>query len=79
MGIYHLNLFIAFLTPKIDPAMEEYEGNCNFCAVKENESHVTFFFFMLIKMIQVHLCQHEQMKSSDHSFVDYLNLNFGIR
>ncbi|XP_027055493.1 protein RER1-like isoform X1 [Pocillopora damicornis] len=23
LGIYHLNLFIAFLTPKIDPALEE--------------------------------------------------------
>lgn len=22
LGIYHLNLFIAFLTPKIDPGME---------------------------------------------------------
>lgn len=22
LGIYHLNLFIAFLTPKIDPAMD---------------------------------------------------------
>ncbi|CAN8015942.1 unnamed protein product [Ixodes persulcatus] len=26
LGIYHLNLFIAFLTPKIDPAMgDDYE------------------------------------------------------
>lgn len=25
LGIYHLNLFIAFLTPKIDPALD-YEG-----------------------------------------------------
>lgn len=23
LGIYHLNLFIAFLTPKIDPALDE--------------------------------------------------------
>lgn len=22
LGIYHLNLFIAFLTPKIDPALD---------------------------------------------------------
>lgn len=27
LGIYHLNLFIAFLTPKIDPAMEEFEDD----------------------------------------------------
>lgn len=28
LGIYHLNLFISFLTPKIDPAMDfdDYEG-----------------------------------------------------
>lgn len=26
LGIYHLNLFIAFLTPKIDPAMD-FDGN----------------------------------------------------
>jgi len=26
LGIYHLNLFIAFLSPKIDPAMSDYEG-----------------------------------------------------
>ncbi|KAJ7393598.1 retention in endoplasmic reticulum protein 1 [Desmophyllum pertusum] len=25
LGIYHLNLFIAFLTPKIDPALDELE------------------------------------------------------
>jgi len=25
LGIYHLNLFIAFLTPRIDPAMEDSE------------------------------------------------------
>nr|CAG4650563.1 EOG090X0FVI [Sida crystallina] len=25
LGIYHLNLFIAFLSPKIDPAMSDYE------------------------------------------------------
>ena len=30
--IYHLNLLLAFLTPKIDPAMAELEsedGNCD--------------------------------------------------
>ncbi|XP_050422001.1 protein RER1 isoform X2 [Adelges cooleyi] len=27
LGIYHLNLFIAFLTPKIDPAMEEFDDD----------------------------------------------------
>jgi len=26
LGIYHLNLFIAFLSPKIDPAMSDFEG-----------------------------------------------------
>lgn len=26
LGIYHLNLFIAFLSPKIDPAIIDYEG-----------------------------------------------------
>ncbi|CAH1775420.1 unnamed protein product [Owenia fusiformis] len=27
LGIYLLNLFIAFLTPKMDPAMEQYEND----------------------------------------------------
>ena len=26
LGIYHLNLFLAFLTPKIDPAFIQEEG-----------------------------------------------------
>ncbi len=26
LGIYLLNLFIAFLTPKIDPALQDYDG-----------------------------------------------------
>ena len=26
LGIYHLNLFIAFLSPKMDPALSDYEG-----------------------------------------------------
>ena len=26
LAIYHLNLLLAFLTPKIDPAMAEYEA-----------------------------------------------------
>lgn len=26
LGIYHLNLLLAFLTPKIDPAMAEFEA-----------------------------------------------------
>ena len=26
MAIYHLNLLLAFLTPKIDPAMAEFEA-----------------------------------------------------
>ncbi len=27
LAIYHLNLFLAFLTPKIDPAMSELDGD----------------------------------------------------
>ncbi len=27
LAIYHLNLFLAFLTPKIDPAMSEMDGD----------------------------------------------------
>ncbi|KAL0267782.1 UNVERIFIED_CONTAM: hypothetical protein PYX00_009953 [Menopon gallinae] len=27
LGIYHLNLFIAFLTPKIDPAISDFEDD----------------------------------------------------
>lgn len=32
LGIYHLNLFIAFLTPKIDPAMD-FDGKVVLCCV----------------------------------------------
>lgn len=40
LGIYHLNLFIAFLTPKIDPALD-FDGELEFlcgrviCALSE--------------------------------------------
>lgn len=27
LGIYHLNLFIAFLSPKVDPSLMEDSGN----------------------------------------------------
>jgi hypothetical protein len=27
LGIYHLNLLILFLSPKIDPALAEFEGS----------------------------------------------------
>lgn len=30
LGIYLLNLFIAFLTPKIDPALNDIDGMCPF-------------------------------------------------
>lgn len=30
LGIYHLNLFIAFLTPKIDPEFDPYENDGKF-------------------------------------------------
>merc|ERR1712071_336652 len=30
LGIFHLNLFIAFLSPKIDPAMSDFEGILTF-------------------------------------------------
>jgi len=26
LGIYHLNLFIAFLTPKMDPSLPDFDG-----------------------------------------------------
>lgn len=28
LGIYHLNLFIAFLSPKVDPSLMEDSGSC---------------------------------------------------
>lgn len=31
LGIYHLNLFIAFLTPKIDPALDLDSGKSLLC------------------------------------------------
>lgn len=38
LGIYHLNLFIAFLTPKIDPAMD-FDG-------KHFTRSISIYFFM---------------------------------
>ncbi len=48
LGIYHLNLFIAFLTPKIDPALD-YEG-------KEKSISNRPFCFELFTSILAHVC-----------------------
>ncbi|XP_050310156.1 protein RER1 isoform X4 [Anthonomus grandis grandis] len=43
LGIYHLNLFIAFLTPKIDPAMDfDAEDNSPGLPTKANEEFKPF-------------------------------------
>lgn len=34
LGIYHLNLFIAFLTPKIDPEFDPYDNDGKFIKLK---------------------------------------------
>ena len=44
LGIYLLNLFIAFLTPKIDPALQDIDG-------KENEIfnyQIDYWFLHLV-------------------------------
>ena len=33
IGIFILNQFIAFLTPKIDPAMRDYEGKIDYVCI----------------------------------------------
>lgn len=42
LGIYHLNLFIAFLTPKIDPAMDFDDGDGPELPTKSNEEFRPF-------------------------------------
>ncbi|XP_060528871.1 protein RER1 isoform X2 [Cylas formicarius] len=42
LGIYHLNLFIAFLTPKIDPAMDFDDDNGPELPTKANEEFRPF-------------------------------------
>lgn len=44
LGIYHLNLFIAFLTPKIDPSMD-LDGKFNHNFRKTKTRH-TFLIIM---------------------------------
>ncbi|XP_076299840.1 protein RER1 isoform X2 [Lasioglossum baleicum] len=42
LGIYHLNLFIAFLTPKIDPAMDFDDGDGPELPTRSNEEFRPF-------------------------------------
>nr|CAG4641281.1 EOG090X0FVI [Eulimnadia texana] len=42
LGIYHLNLFIAFLTPKSDPAMGDYEDDGPSLPTKSSEEFRPF-------------------------------------
>ncbi|EFN60655.1 Protein RER1 [Camponotus floridanus] len=42
LGIYHLNLFIAFLTPKIDPAMDFDDGEGPELPTRSNEEFRPF-------------------------------------
>ena len=65
LGIYLLNLFLAFLTPKFDPSLEqELKTNLLKKVLKMNP--------MLILTIMI------KMMNLDHLLEDYLNLNFGI-
>ncbi|VEN43360.1 unnamed protein product, partial [Callosobruchus maculatus] len=45
LGIYHLNLFIAFLTPKIDPAMDFDEFKFWYSVTKSTIIGFTCTFF----------------------------------
>ncbi|XP_059471191.1 protein RER1 isoform X1 [Neocloeon triangulifer] len=42
LGIYHLNLFIAFLSPKIDPAMSDYDDDGPELPTSNNEEFRPF-------------------------------------
>lgn len=46
LGIYHLNLFIAFLTPKIDPALD-LDGNLFFILLLTTIFHHPLFWFSI--------------------------------
>lgn len=43
LGIYHLNLFIAFLTPKIDPAMD-FDGKLNSCVIYSSNLNLSYSY-----------------------------------
>lgn len=48
LGIYHLNLFIAFLTPKIDPSLDldsgEYLSSDGECFKDKAMTHVEYIY-----------------------------------
>ncbi|CAG2181161.1 unnamed protein product, partial [Oppiella nova] len=65
LGIYYLNMLIAFLTPKIDPAVyDDFEG----------EGDHTFTTIIM----RGRLCLPVLMKSLDHLLDVCQNSNFGI-
>ena len=72
LGIYYLNLFIAFLTPRIDPSFEEDAGKI-FLRIQWQHSPDSLF------QMTVHLFRHRMTKSSDHSSEDFLSSSFGIQ
>lgn len=47
LGIYYLNMLIAFLTPKIDPAIYDFEGNLSYCCCLMNETDSIHVFFLI--------------------------------
>lgn len=51
LGIYHLNLFLAFLTPKIDPAFSQDDGEAVLCLIT---SHLLCFIRLCVALNTFH-------------------------
>ncbi|XP_046809384.1 protein RER1-like [Lucilia cuprina] len=55
LGIYHLNLFIAFLTPKIDPEFDPYANEGEFFFKLLSMLHSLVFLLLLISFLLIFL------------------------
>lgn len=78
LGIYHLNLFIAFLTPKIDPAMEYDRKSFPYFFLSSHTSTRGLNSVFQLQLMMGRNFQQERTRSSGHSFDVCLNLSFGI-
>ena len=73
LAIYLLNLFIAFISPKFDPASEDYDDETGIIII----IIVIMVYNIIIIFKKVHHYLPNPMKSSNLSSGDYQSLNFG--
>ena len=73
LGIYYLNLFIAFLTPKVDPVMDDESGTIQkpFSFQPSDQSCCP-------SQMTVQRCPHLTVTSSGRSSGDSLSSNSGV-